>query len=109
MAPNDHFLTSGTDRAGNVWVVRSEDAATAEISRAQLWQWVKHKAKLEDGRVVTRELYERLRREELEALGGPGKGSQGRVATLLDALVLDQEFREFLTLPAYDLLDQVQG
>ena len=44
-----------------------EDAATAEISRAQLWQWIKHEIKLEDGRTLTPELYAELRNQELEA------------------------------------------
>jgi malate synthase len=86
-----------------------EDAATAEISRAQLWQWIRHKAKLADGRVVTADLYNQLRREELEALGGPEKDNNGKVVELLDKLVLSQEFGEFLTLPAYDLLQTARS
>lgn len=81
-----------------------EDAATAEISRAQLWQWIRHKAKMQDGRVVTAELYNRYRQEELDALGGPEKDNYRQVVALLDTLVLSPEFGEFLTLPAYDLL-----
>ncbi|MBC7661289.1 MAG: malate synthase A [Chitinophagaceae bacterium] len=83
-----------------------EDAATAEISRAQLWQWIRHKATLQDGRTMTAELYDRFRREELDALGGPSKGNYGQVVELLDGLVLSLEFGEFLTLPAYDLLQR---
>ncbi|RYZ53753.1 MAG: malate synthase [Proteobacteria bacterium] len=86
-----------------------EDAATAEISRAQLWQWIRHKAKLADGRVVTADLYNQLRREELEALGGPQKDNNGKVVELLDKLVLSPEFGEFLTLPAYDLLQTARS
>ena len=48
-----------------------EDAATAEISRSQIWQWIHNGAKLEDGRTVTRALYEQMRAEELAKLGGP--------------------------------------
>ncbi|MBC7531580.1 MAG: malate synthase A [Oligoflexus sp.] len=81
-----------------------EDAATAEISRAQLWQWIRHKAKMQDGRVITAELYNQYRQEELDALGGPEKDNYRQVVTLLDGLVLSPEFAEFLTLPAYDLL-----
>jgi hypothetical protein len=46
-----------------------EDAATAEISRAQLWQWIHHDAKLDDGSEVTPELYERLRERIVELMG----------------------------------------
>ena len=79
-----------------------EDAATAEISRAQLWQWVKNGAKLEDGRTIDRPLYEKLRDEELGKLGQVSRLAEAR--KLLDELVLG-EFVEFLTLPAYELLE----
>ncbi|WP_218110275.1 malate synthase A [Oligoflexus tunisiensis] len=82
-----------------------EDAATAEISRAQLWQWVHHKASMDDGRVLTPELYSRFRNEELDKLGGPDKDRHKQVIELLDGLVLAKDFNEFLTLPAYQLLD----
>ncbi len=85
-----------------------EDAATAEISRAQLWQWIHHKAALEDGRVVTPDLYSKFRSEELENLGGAGKERYKEVVELLDGLVLSKNFHEFLTLPAYTLLDTVR-
>ncbi|SMF32705.1 malate synthase A [Pseudobacteriovorax antillogorgiicola] len=81
-----------------------EDAATAEISRAQLWQWVHLKAELDDGRVVTPELYSELRQQELEALGGVYEGRHQEVIEILDGLVLSPEFTDFLTLPAYRLL-----
>ncbi len=81
-----------------------EDAATAEISRAQLWQWIHHQATLQDGRTLTPELYNKFRREELEALGGLEKDHHQQVVGLLDGLVLGSEFGEFLTVPAYDLL-----
>jgi malate synthase len=84
-----------------------EDAATAEISRAQLWQWLHHNAQLADGGRVTRELYERIRQEELEALQGARDGTSRfqEAAELLDRLVTQDEFTEFLTLPGYDRLD----
>jgi malate synthase len=83
-----------------------EDAATAEISRSQLWQWRVGGAQMADGRFVTGGLYTAIRDEELAALGGPtgGAGHLAEAAELLDALVLDEAFIEFLTLPAYDLL-----
>jgi malate synthase len=84
-----------------------EDAATAEISRSQLWQWRTSGARLDDGREASADLYRAVRDEELAALGGRdgGAGRLGDAAALLDRLVLDDEFAEFLTLRAYSLLD----
>jgi malate synthase len=84
-----------------------EDAATAEISRSQLWQWRTSGARLDDGREASAELYREIRDEELASLGGRagGNGRLGEAADLLDRLVLDDEFAEFLTLRAYALLD----
>jgi malate synthase len=82
-----------------------EDAATAEISRAQLWFWVHHQSRLEDGRVVTRELYRQLLEGELGLLGSSPFASQLPAAReLLDRLVLGDEFSDFLTLEAYPRL-----
>ncbi len=82
-----------------------EDAATAEIARSQLWHWRTRGARLIDGRVVDGGLYARIRDEELARLGGPSTGRLADAAALLDRLVLDDDFTEFLTLPAYVLLD----
>jgi malate synthase len=82
-----------------------EDAATAEISRAQLWQWIRNGATTEDGEPITRERYSRVREEELEKLGGPTAGRYGAAAKILDGLVLSDEFVPFLTIPAYEYLD----
>lgn len=82
-----------------------EDAATAEISRAQLWQWLRHGVHLEDGRALTPELYKAMHRQELEKLGGMSKARLGQASQLMDKLVLSEEFEEFLTIPAYELLD----
>jgi malate synthase len=73
-----------------------EDAATAEISRAQLWQWIRH-GKIERGQV--REL------EDSELAGFPAEGRWDDARALLDQVALGEEFVEFLTLPAYDYLD----
>jgi malate synthase len=78
-----------------------EDAATAEISRAQLWQWVHREAKLDDGRTMTPQLYEQIRDEELDKIGGRHQGRVALATELLDRLVLAEEFQEFLTLDAY--------
>ena len=90
--------------------VSVEDAATAEISRTQLWQWIRHGATLEDGRVVTTELFRAVLAEELEkiaALVGEAAFSAGRFPTaraLFERLIVAPEFTDFLTLPAYDAL-----
>jgi malate synthase len=85
-----------------------EDAATAEISRAQVWQWVRHGEKLEDGRPVTKEFVRRIIEEELgkvKAQMGEERFAAGRygdAAQLFIDLVEQPQFNEFLTLPAYD-------
>ena len=81
-----------------------EDAATAEISRSQLWQWRTTGTPLDDGQPLTAERYRAIREDELAALGGASNGRLGDAAELLDDLVLADEFVEFLTLPAYDRL-----
>jgi malate synthase len=82
-----------------------EDAATAEISRAQLWQWIRHGASTSDGRPVTQERYASVRDQELEKLGGSSVGRYRDAAAILDQLVLSDRFEQFLTIPAYSLLD----
>jgi malate synthase len=83
-----------------------EDAATAEISRAQLWFWVHRGATLEGGQRVTPEVYARLRDEEVRKLAGAPQADHVQAAVaLLDSLVLPDEFLDFLTLPAYAKLD----
>jgi malate synthase len=78
-----------------------EDAATAEISRSQLWQWRTTGTPLDDGRPLTASRYRAIRDEELAALGGAGVGRLGEAAELLDELVLIDAFVEFLTPSAY--------
>jgi malate synthase len=80
-----------------------EDAATAEICRAQLWQWLKYEAPFDDGRRLSRDLFEDWLSDELHALGDiPNLKPASR---LLHELVTANEFEEFLTLPAYELLN----
>ena len=81
-----------------------EDAATAEISRAQLWQWVHNGSALDDGGTVDLALYEALRDEEIERLGGRSTERLTDAVELLDTLVASQTFPDFLTLGAYDRL-----
>jgi malate synthase len=87
-----------------------EDAATAEISRAQIWQWLYHKATLNDGRVVTPDLFKVLLDDEMAKLRstlGDQVYDQGRfpeAIKLFSDMSLALEFEEFLTLPAYGML-----
>lgn len=82
-----------------------EDAATAEISRAQLWQWVHHGAKLQDGRSVTVPLIEQVIDQELSAMRpkvDPERfHAYERAAVLMRKLIVSPSFPEFLTVPAY--------
>src|SRR3954453_24099682 len=89
-----------------------EDAATAEISRAQVWQWIRHpRGVLTDGRKVTNELFRSVLDEELgkiKATVGSARFEKGKFDTareLFDTITTDEEFAEFLTLPGYDKLD----
>lgn len=88
-----------------------EDVATAEISRAQIWQWIRHSAKMDDGRTVTRDLVQQLKAEEMEKIReayGDEFFNEGRfddAAELFDRVALSEEFIEFLTLPAYEMIN----
>jgi len=87
-----------------------EDAATAEICRAQLWQWVRHGARTDDGRVLDEARLDSLLAEELDRIRravGPQRyalGTYTTAARLFGHMTTDAEFAEFLTLPAYGLL-----
>ena len=89
-----------------------EDAATAEISRSQIWQWIRSpKGVLDDGRKVTRELFRQWLAEELpkvktylgDAAYAEGKYAEG--AKLFERITTDDNYVEFLTLPAYEMID----
>ena len=76
-----------------------EDAATAEISRSQLWQWRVHGIPLDDGQPLTADRYAAIRDEELAKLRSAFPDSPWTdAAALLDDLVLSDDFAEFLTL-----------
>ena len=81
-----------------------EDAATAEISRAQLWQWLHSGVQLADGRTMTPELYEQFKQEELEKLGGIDTMRYREATEAMDSLIRADQFKAFLTIPAYDYL-----
>ena len=85
-----------------------EDAATAEISRAQIWQWIKHPGgKLDDGRKITAELFRAITREELDKLKAQvgdkayASGKYEHAAELIDRITTAPDFETFITLPAY--------
>jgi malate synthase len=87
-----------------------EDAATAEISRTQIWQWLRHGAALDDGRIVDEALVRGLLASEMDAVRaevGPARFDGGRFAdaiALFQRLIFSTTFEEFLTIPAYELL-----
>jgi malate synthase len=89
-----------------------EDAATAEIARSQVWQWVHHGVKLAEGQTVTAELVRQTATEELdkirEQVGDDffyGQGRPDDSRAIFERVALSDEFIEFLTIPAYDYLD----
>jgi malate synthase len=92
-----------------------EDAATAEISRTQVWQWLRHAAALDDGKPLTAARFRDILREELAGLRdalGPQRYDSGRFAVasaLFDRMSTSTDFNEFLTLPAYDELLALTG
>ncbi|MBB6098763.1 malate synthase [Deinobacterium chartae] len=102
------YLTKWLQGSGAVPIHNlMEDAATAEISRAQLWQWVRHRCSTDTGKPITLEgILERLEAERDRLLAQrPGEAeSITRAARLLARLIAAEEFEEFLTLPGYRLL-----
>ncbi|MCG7300490.1 malate synthase A [Brevibacterium ravenspurgense] len=79
-----------------------EDAATAEISRSQVWQWVKEGVKLDDsGEQITKDFVQKLIDEETAKLSGD---NLEQATKLFTEMALDDEYHDFLTLPAYELL-----
>ncbi|MDQ3700416.1 MAG: malate synthase A, partial [Chloroflexota bacterium] len=88
-----------------------EDAATAEISRSQTWQWLKHGVQLGGGVTLTRDLVLRFEQEELEKIRqavGEETYARGRfeeATRLFEQVALAEDFAEFLTLPAYEVLE----
>ena len=87
-----------------------EDAATAEISRTQIWQWLHHSARLDDGRAVDASLVRELLASEMASVRtevGPARYDGGRftdAVALFERLIFSPTFEEFLTIPAYELL-----
>jgi malate synthase len=83
-----------------------EDAATAEISRSQIWQWVHNDIPLDDGRIVTKDLVEQLIDEELTKIRTAAEDFDaqryGQATALFTEVALADQFADFLTIPAYD-------
>jgi len=92
-----------------------EDAATAEISRAQVWQWIHHRASLEDGRRVDAALLRHIVEHEMlriEREVGPERFRGGRfeeARALFERLSVSDKLEDFLTTPAYELLESMEG
>ncbi|HEX9270032.1 MAG TPA: malate synthase A [Candidatus Limnocylindria bacterium] len=80
-----------------------EDAATAEIARSQVWQWVHHGARTVEGTAITKDAVRAIGREEVGRLDGPGRRF-AEAFSLFEEVALDDRFVEFLTLPGYDRL-----
>ena len=90
-----------------------EDAATAEICRTQLWQWIRHGAALDDGRAIDRALFETVIDEELDRIrttvgdDAYGAGRFDDAAALFKDMVEADDFPDFLTLPDYEQMTAV--
>ena len=87
-----------------------EDAATAEISRAQIWQWINHNAKTVDGKEITIQYYKKLFEEEIQNIKNIvgeekyNKGKYKEASKMFNEMSTSKNFEEFLTLPSYELL-----
>jgi malate synthase len=94
-----------------------EDAATAEIARGQVWQWIRHEATLDNGRTITPELVRELATSELEKIREEigddewfeKEGRPELSRSLFERVALSDDFVEFLTLPAYEELLKLEG
>ncbi|MGZ0149099.1 malate synthase A [Kribbella sp. WER1] len=95
------YLAVWLDGTGAVGIFNlMEDAATAEISRSQIWQWRRNEVTLDTGDTVSTELVERIADEEIGKLGDPARYAAAR--SLFLEVALADEYVDFLTLPAYD-------
>ena len=105
------YLASWLDGNGAVAIFNlMEDAATAEISRSQVWQWQRNGIHLAEGPVVTADLVQEIEDEELEKIRASMGDAYGRfrwdeARRLFETVALADAFDEFLTLPAYEKID----
>jgi malate synthase len=99
-----HYLAAWLGGNGAVGIHGlMEDAATAEISRSQVWQWVHAGVQLDTGDTVTAELVRRVVAEEVAGIGELSDLDDAR--RLFEQVALADDFPDFLTLPAYELID----
>jgi len=102
------YLASWLAGSGAVGIFNlMEDAATAEISRSQVWQWIHNDVPLDDGRIVSREMVERLIDEELSKIRAASGDSfdaerYGQAVALFSEVALADDYADFLTIPAYE-------
>jgi malate synthase len=88
-----------------------EDAATAEICRSQIWQWIRHQARLEDGRTVTAELVRQILDEETRRIRADvgeevwAAGRPDETRGVFEQIALQEDLPEFMTQVAYELLE----
>ncbi|ANQ48720.1 malate synthase A [Flammeovirga sp. MY04] len=106
------YISKWLDGQGAVPIYNlMEDAATAEISRSQVWQWIKNNAKTDDGQLIDEQLYHQVADDVMKhfrTIMGEEKFNQSKLQKakdIFDQLVLTDEFVEFLTLPAYQQID----
>jgi malate synthase len=85
-----------------------EDAATTEISRAQIWQWVRNRAKFSSGKEISQATYQEFKKSEIEKLKTLTQKSYTQSEKILDQIVLSENFVEFFTLPAYKKISETQ-
>jgi malate synthase len=107
-----HYLAAWLGGNGAVAIFNlMEDAATAEISRSQIWQWINNTVTLDSGEVVTAELVHRIEDEELahirSTVGDEAYkyGQYDEARELFERVALSSDYVDFLTIPAYDLID----
>ncbi|HSM45004.1 MAG TPA: malate synthase A, partial [Acidimicrobiia bacterium] len=81
-----------------------EDVATAEISRSQIWQWVRHGVTTGDGTLVTESLVRSLAGDVVDELDGDGSHAVHSARKIFEEVALSDDFVDFLTLPAYELI-----
>jgi len=100
------YLAAWLDGAGAVAINNlMEDTATAEIARSQVWQWIRHRARTEDGVPVTLEHCRAVLGDEVARLEQAAGGRWREAAALVDQLISAREFPEFLTLQAYEKVE----
>ena len=100
------YLTAWLDGSGAVAIHNlMEDVATAEISRSQIWQWVHHQTRTADGEIVTESLVRSIASEVARALEAEGFSRALDAKKVFEDVALSDTFTEFLTLPAYELIN----